>query len=242
MSNHRRHRRGRPTSLRWGRPVVAAGVVAAVVGAWITLGGRTDGVDATTTDVPRPTPTVAAPTRPPSPPLASRTPRKPKPTTTPTAPKKPTTTRRATAGAGRPERISLPQLGVSAPVTPIRADHGSLTPRPDPRVVGWWSGGARPGSTVGSAIISGHTIHDGGGAFDNLEDLRVGATVVITTTSGRITYAASSVTNYPKQSLAGQAAQVFDQTRPGRLVLVTCEDWNGQTYLSNVVVTAQPIH
>ncbi len=100
----------------------------------------------------------------------------------------------------------------------------------------------RPGSTVGSAIISGHTVHDGGGAFDNLEDLRLGATVVITTTSGRITYAASSVTNYPKRSLARQAAQVFDQTRPGRLVLVTCEDWNGQTYLSNVVVTAQPVH
>jgi hypothetical protein len=71
---------------------------------------------------------------------------------------------------------------------------------------------------VASAIISGHTVHDGGGAFDNFEDLRVGATVVITTTSGRITYAASSVTNYPKRSLARQAAQVFDQTRPGRLV------------------------
>jgi hypothetical protein len=27
---------------------------------------------------------------------------------------------------------------------------------------------------------------------------------------------------------------------PGRLVLVTCEDWNGARYLSNVVVIATP--
>jgi hypothetical protein len=41
--------------------------------------------------------------------------------------------------------------------------------------------------------------------------------------------------------LAKQAAQIFDQSVPGRLVLVTCEDWNGTTYLSNAVVIAKPI-
>jgi len=28
---------------------------------------------------------------------------------------------------------------------------------------------------------------------------------------------------------------------PGRLVLITCEDWDGERYLSNVVVTATPV-
>ena len=28
---------------------------------------------------------------------------------------------------------------------------------------------------------------------------------------------------------------------PGRLVLITCEDWNGTTYLSNAVVFADPV-
>jgi hypothetical protein len=27
----------------------------------------------------------------------------------------------------------------------------------------------------------------------------------------------------------------------GRLVLVTCEDWNGEVYLSNAVVIAEPV-
>ena len=41
-------------------------------------------------------------------------------------------------------------------------------------------------------------------------------------------------------SLARHAAQVFDQGGPGRLVLVTCDDWNGYQYLSNAVVLAEP--
>jgi hypothetical protein len=34
---------------------------------------------------------------------------------------------------------------------------------------------------------------------------------------------------------------VFRQRGPGRLVLITCEDWNGTTYLSNAVVFADPV-
>jgi hypothetical protein len=41
--------------------------------------------------------------------------------------------------------------------------------------------------------------------------------------------------------LAKRAAQLFDQSVRGRLVLVTCEDWNGTVYLSNVVVVALPM-
>ena len=46
---------------------------------------------------------------------------------------------------------------------------------------------------------------------------------------------------YRKAALAKRAAQLFDQSVRGRLVLVTCEDWNGEVYLSNVVVVAQPM-
>ena len=46
------------------------------------------------------------------------------------------------------------------------------------------------------------------------------------------------VTIYRKASLAEDAQKVFSQVVPGRLVLVTCEDWDGQTYLSNAVVFA----
>jgi hypothetical protein len=43
-----------------------------------------------------------------------------------------------------------------------------------------------------------------------------------------------------KRALAIHAEEVFDQSVPGRLVLITCEDWNGKIYLSNVVVIAVP--
>ena len=45
---------------------------------------------------------------------------------------------------------------------------------------------------------------------------------------------------YDKGSVARDAKRLFSQDVPGRLVLVTCEDWDGERYLSNVVVTAAP--
>jgi len=72
---------------------------------------------------------------------------------------------RTTAGAGRPTGIHIAQLGVDAPVVAISAVHAALTPPSDPSKVGWWSGGAQPGGKTGSAVITGHTVHNGGGAF-----------------------------------------------------------------------------
>jgi LPXTG-site transpeptidase (sortase) family protein len=126
-------------------------------------------------------------------------------------------------------------------VIPIAADGGILTPPSNPRAVGWWSAGARPGARIGSAVMTAHTVHTGGGAFDDLDKLRAGALITVITSTGRITYVVTSMTNYPKQSLAKHATELFDQTTNGRLVLVTCEDWNGKIYLSNAVAIAEPV-
>ena len=93
---------------------------------------------------------------------------------------------------------------------------------------------------MGSAVITGHTVHTGGGAFDNLDQLTAGDPITVTTRRGTITYAVSSVTTYRKKALAKQAQQLFSQGVPGRLVLVTCADWDGTAYLSNAVVIANP--
>jgi LPXTG-site transpeptidase (sortase) family protein len=134
----------------------------------------------------------------------------------------------------------VPRLGISARVLGIRARGGTLIPPSNPRLVGWWSDGARPGAAKGSAIITGHTVHDGGGAFDDLDELSAGDAVSVTTGRGTLSYVVTSVTTYRKKALAKQAAQLFDQSVPGRLVLVTCEDWDGTAYLSNAVVIAVP--
>ena len=61
------------------------------------------------------------------------------------------------------------------------------------------------------------------------------------TAKGAVRYAVTGVTIYRKACLARDAERVFRQSGPGRLVLITCEDWNGTTYLSNAVVFADPL-
>jgi LPXTG-site transpeptidase (sortase) family protein len=141
---------------------------------------------------------------------------------------------------GAPRLVRIPALDVAAPVVPVKAPGRTLVPPSDPRQLGWWADGAEPGDLAGSALITGHTVHTGGGALDDLEDLEAGDTVVVRTERGTIRYAVQRVQIFSKGSLAGDATRVFSQDVPGRLVLITCEDWDGERYLSNVVVTATP--
>jgi LPXTG-site transpeptidase (sortase) family protein len=221
------------------------GAVLVLAGGYLEFRGGTSAADqgaeqaqqATPTGLPSSSRPLGAPTTKPKPvstPTAART-------THSTAPTNPKTTSTQRSASGGPVRVSIPRLGVSARVVGIRASGGQLIPPSNPRLVGWWSDGARPGAAKGSAIITGHTVHTGGGAFDNLDQLRAGDSVKVTTAKGTISYAVVAVTTYRKRALAKQAAQIFDQSVPGRLVLVTCEDWNGTTYLSNAVVIAKPI-
>jgi LPXTG-site transpeptidase (sortase) family protein len=142
---------------------------------------------------------------------------------------------------GAPERLVVPALSIAAPVVPIAAPGGVLTPPSDPQTLGWWADGARPGAAQGSALVTGHTVHSGGGAMDDLEQLVTGDRVWMETDRGRIGYDVRRVSVLGKGELAQRAEELFDQEVPGRLVLITCEDWNGVEYLSNVVVTATPV-
>jgi LPXTG-site transpeptidase (sortase) family protein len=145
---------------------------------------------------------------------------------------------RATRTAAVPVRLTVPALAISARVTPIAERSSVLTPPSDPHVLGWWRGGALPGVRRGTAIITGHTVHTGGGAFDHLGDLARGDRIRLQTRSGPLEYSVTSVADESKSWLAAHAARVFSQTVPGRLALVTCTDWTGTVYLSNTVVLA----
>lgn len=140
---------------------------------------------------------------------------------------------------GAPLRVVVPALRIDAPVDPVAAPGGTLTPPADPTRLGWWAGGARPGDR-GSVLVAGHTVNGGGGALDDLERLRRGDRVVVRTRTGTTGYAVVGVQVLDKGELARRAQQLFDQAVPGRLVLVTCEGWDGRAYRSNVVVTARP--
>ena len=140
--------------------------------------------------------------------------------------------------AGVPVLLMVPSLHIRAQVVPVGAPDRVLLPPADPRLVGWWRNGAVPGAATGGALLTAHTVHTGGGAFDDLETLRYGDPVRVRTARGTVAYRVSAVTVYRKATLARDAQRVFSQSVPGRLVLITCEDWNGSEYLSNAVVFA----
>ena len=141
----------------------------------------------------------------------------------------------------RPDAVVLPTLDVRADVTPIATQDGVLTPPSDPLDVGWWSGGSRPGDGTGAAVITGHTVHAGGGAFDDLETLSTGDRVQVLSGGTTVAYDVATVEVLSRAELARESATVFARSGPGRLVLITCEDWDGTAYRSNVVVTARPV-
>lgn len=138
--------------------------------------------------------------------------------------------------------LRLPALGVAAPVQLLpETTSQTLDPPSDYRTVGLWPLGAQPGDERGTAIIAGHTVHTGGGALDDLELLAPGDEIVLERPGGDLAYRVTSVKIYRKATLAQDAASIFSQTVPARLAVVTCEDWNGSVYLSNVVVIAAPL-
>jgi LPXTG-site transpeptidase (sortase) family protein len=142
------------------------------------------------------------------------------------------------AHAGRPRSVVIPALHVRAPVRGIDPEGRVLVPPSDPTSVGWWREGARPGARHGAAVLTGHTVSTGGGAFDDLDRLRSGDTVRVTTSTATLAFVVDRARTYAKTSLTQHAARLFGQDGPGRLVLVTCSDWDGQAYRSNFVATA----
>lgn len=134
-----------------------------------------------------------------------------------------------------PTRLHLGNI--NAPVEPVTLEGSTLTPPPDPQILGWW--GKRAGSRHGTTLLTGHTVHDGGGTFDNLEDTPLGIRAHLNGHS----YTVNSVAVISKDKLAERAPVLFAQSGRPKLVLVTCEDYNPATglYASNVVVTLKPV-
>jgi LPXTG-site transpeptidase (sortase) family protein len=137
--------------------------------------------------------------------------------------------------------LRIPTIEVSAPVVSIKsnADRVLIPPR-DPTVVGWWSDGVAPGSPTGTAVLVGHTVSSGGGVFDEVGSLSSGDTIEIEGSGETLTYQVRSVDVLSKDELARHAEEIFNQSVPGRLVIITCEDWDGSSWRSNIVTVATP--
>lgn len=158
------------------------------------------------------------------------------------APKPTPTVSVPTMRPSSPQELVIPRLKVSARVVSVELS-GDLTLQPprSPSLVGWWTGSARPGVARGGTVIAGHTVHTGGGALDALPTLRVGDRVDVRTRVGTMRYRVDEVVTYHKDQVAREASEIFGQDRSARLVVVTCDEWDGTSYLSNVVAYATPV-
>lgn len=195
--------------------VAAIGAAAVALGVFTVVNGASTAT-LSAPDAPGTTP-VLAPGTYPEPKLAPRTP-------------------------GAPRTLRIPALGVSAPILPVRSVGSTLVPPRDPQSVGWWADGARPGAETGSALLAGHSVRNGDGALDLLGDLDPGDLVKIQDgDGGTVSYSVDRVRTYGKGIIAQDAERLFSQDVRGRLVLVTCADWDGTQYLSNTVAIARPV-
>jgi LPXTG-site transpeptidase (sortase) family protein len=140
-------------------------------------------------------------------------------------------------------RLRISRIGVNAPVVPIQSNEDRvLNPPQDPSVVGWWSQGAAPGEPRGSAVLVGHTVRNrDGGVFDHIGDLSRGDAIEVDGWDSTLTYRVNSINVLSKDEVARNAEEIFAQSGAGRLVIITCDDWDGNAWRSNIVTIASPV-
>jgi LPXTG-site transpeptidase (sortase) family protein len=146
-------------------------------------------------------------------------------------------------GIEAPFALRIPRIGVDAHVVPIKSnEEGILEPPRNISVAGWWSDGAAPGEAKGSAVLVGHAVRNkGGGVFDDLGELSRGDAIEVEGSHSTLTYRVQSVDVLSKDEVARNAKQIFDQTGTGRLVVITCGDFDGTVWRSNIVIIAAPV-
>ncbi|QGF22809.1 class F sortase [Raineyella fluvialis] len=143
--------------------------------------------------------------------------------------------------ASDPTTLTIDSLGLrGVGVLPMALKHGALNPPDNPRLVGWWNQSADAGAATGTTLLTAHKVHSGSAVFEHLVELKPGATVVVGGASGSYAYVVQDVRVLTKDRMAAEAGRLFSQDGPHRLLLVTCEDWDGKEFASNSVVTAVP--
>jgi LPXTG-site transpeptidase (sortase) family protein len=159
------------------------------------------------------------------------------------APPEPTASQTERIEGASTYRVRIPRIGVDAPVVAIQANENRvLDPPQDPNVVGWWSDGAAPGEPRGSAVLVGHTVrNNGGGVFDDMGDLSRGDTIEVDGSDSTLSYRVKSINVLSKKEVARNAEEIFAQSGAGRLVIITCDDWDGSAWRANIVTIATPV-
>ena len=144
----------------------------------------------------------------------------------------------------QPVSIEIEDIGVrSAEVIPVGVNEEDLSFEVPPAdQVGWYEFGPAPGEP-GSSVLAAHIAYNGvDGVFRYLEDVEVGAIVVIGFDDGSTArYRIEEVTEYVKEALPDS---LFDRSGDQQLALITCGgafNYQLDSYESNTVAIAVPL-
>lgn len=155
----------------------------------------------------------------------------------------PTRSREPTCIAGRPVRMVIPSLGVSAPFEEIGLDEAAepddqgrqpLGNPTDRTKAGWYVDGPRPGEGSGTVLTNGHTYRDNSAIFKEDFSSRVdrGQLIHIEQDNGstcsyvidRLWREVDAAKDYPR---IVETEHLYDFGGPERLFLATCGgSWN----------------
>lgn len=168
--------------------------------------------------------------------------------TVPTVPTVPAAVTRVLPTAVAPNRIDIPKLKQSARIVSVATTpNGELDVPVNPKVVGWWRYGAKPGARKGTAILAGHVNYAGvDGSMAKIGKLAPGDLVYVygkhnADNKTKVRFKVTGVRTYHKTVLPYK--KIFDQKTLGRIAIVTCGgpfDAATGSYLDNIVVFALP--
>src|ERR1700712_2051379 len=130
---------------------------------------------------------------------------------------------RPLSSPAKPIELVVPALKIHAKITPIEVNaQNVLDPPGDVHQVGWWRRSVRPGNDHGQTVLTGHTVHTGGGVMNRLGQLHPGNVVRVVTPRGTMVYQTTKVVTLTKAQLAKRSAALFGQGRgSNRLGVVT---------------------
>lgn len=144
---------------------------------------------------------------------------------------------------GVPVGLSIPEIGVLAPVVPVGLEADGSMEVPGASEAGWYLHGPRPGAPDGTAVIAAHVDFGGErGVFYALRELQVGSEVLVADDTGA-TRRHVVVERYQVDKDELPIEQIFVAKGPPGLTLITCGgafDRGASSYEDNIVVRTEP--
>ena len=149
-----------------------------------------------------------------------------------------------------PTRITLGDVASHAPVMSLglAADGTAAAPPKDqPKTVGWYNLGPRPGSDKGKVVLTAHTYHRGGAlgnALNSEQGLRLGDVIRLTDASGRtLCYRHTRTAKVMVKDYDPKSTVLYDDHGAPMLAIVICWDYERSTkfWASRIIFYAEPL-